>query len=90
MTVPTEKYPSMASRVLRRILGASLLALLFFVVLWMTVFNAMSAAIVSAALGGGALVASSSSDVFGGILEAILEAIGGALAAIALVFSFDG
>lgn len=90
MTVPTEKYPSMASRVFRRILGASLLALLFFVVLWMTVFNAMSAAIVSAALGGGALVASSSSDVFGGILEAILEAIGGALAAIASVFSFDG
>jgi hypothetical protein len=90
MTVPTEKYPSMASRVLRRILGASMLALLFFVVLWMTVFNAMSAAIVSAALGGGALVASSSSDVFGGILEAILEAIGGALAAIASVFSFDG
>lgn len=86
----TDPYPSSTSRLLRRIAGAVVLSGLAFLVLWLTVFNAVSAALVSAAVGGGAIVAASSSDVFGGLLEAVLDAIAGVFSAILGFFSLDG
>ncbi len=90
----TDPYPSPASRLARRLAGAAVFGLLAFFVLWLTVFHAVAAALVSAGIGGGAIFAASSSDVFDGLLEAVLEAITGALAAIggmlSSLFSFDG
>jgi hypothetical protein len=86
----TDPYPSPAIRMARRLAGALLLGGLAFVVLWLTVFNAVSAALVGAGIGGGAIVAASSSDVFSALLEAVLDAIVGVIGAIAALFSFDG
>jgi hypothetical protein len=86
----TDPPPTPASRLLRRVLGAAALGTITFVVLWLTVFSAVSAALVSAGVGGGAILAASSSDVFSGLLEAVLDAIAGVFSAILGLFSFDG
>jgi hypothetical protein len=85
----TDPYPSPTIRMVRRLAGALLLGGLAFFVLWLTVFNAVSAALVGAGIGGGAIIAGSSSDVFGGLLEAVLDAIAGVISAIASLFT-DG
>lgn len=95
MTIPhPPTAPSAKGRLMRRIVGLALLVGIFFVVLWMTIFNATTAAIVSLGLGGGVAVAGASSNAFGDILETILQALFGVLApigsAIAAVFNiFD-
>lgn len=85
----TEPYPSPFSRQLRRIAGAAILAGLAFLVLWLTVFNFASAALISAGIGGGAILAAASSDVFSELLEAVLDAVAGAVSALLRLFSFD-
>lgn len=85
----TEPYPSPLSRQLRRLAGAAILAALAFLLLWLTAFNLPSAALISAGIGGGAILAATSSDVFSELLEAVLDAIAGAMSALLGLFSFD-
>lgn len=86
----TEPYPSPTARLFRRVVGAGAIAMLAFLVLWITIFNAVSAALIGAGVGGGALLAASSSDVFQGLLEAVVDAIVGVVWAVAGLFGFDG
>ena len=70
-------------RFIRRTAAALILGVVFFVVLWMTVFNAVNSALVAS---GGALVlvgGSSVSETFQSMFEAIAEFILGIFGAIA-------
>lgn len=70
-------------RFFRRTAAALILSFVFFVVLWMTVFNAVNSALVAS---GGAVVlvaGSSVSGSFQSIFEAVVEFILGAFSAIA-------
>ena len=89
MTVPTpapEAQPNQAqpkSGIVRRIAGATVLAVLVFGVLWYTVFNAVTAALVAS---GGTVVllaGASASDTLETIFETIANVLLGILAAIA-------
>lgn len=74
-------------RFLRRILATSIIGFIFFVVLWMTIFNAMTSALVAS---GGAVVivaGSSMSETFQAIFETVAELILGIFGAIAEFFS---
>jgi Flp pilus assembly protein TadB len=94
MTEPVTTTPPMPSaprspvvRFLRRFAAAMILSLVFFVVLWMTVFNAVNSALVASG-GGIVLVAgSSASESFQSIFEAIAEFILGIFGAICDFFS---
>jgi ABC-type nitrate/sulfonate/bicarbonate transport system permease component len=82
---PAERHP--AIRFLRRVAGAALIALLVFGLLWYTVFNAVTSAILAS---GGAVVlvaGSSMSETFQSIFETIAEFILGIFGAIADFFS---
>lgn len=84
-TVPAQRSP--AVRFLRRTAAALILGFIFFAVLWATVFNAVTSAMVAS---GGAVVlvaGSSASDTFQSIFEAIAEFILGIFGAIADFFS---
>jgi len=74
-------------RFIRRTAAALILGLIFFGILWATVFNAVTSAIVASG-GGVVLVAgSSASETFQSIFEAIAEFILGIFGAIADFFS---
>jgi len=82
---PAERSPIV--RFIRRTAAALLLGTIFFGILWATVFNAMTSAIVAS---GGAVVlvaGSSASDTFQSIFETIAEFILGIFGAIADFFS---
>lgn len=84
-TTPKERSPVV--RFIRRTAAAFLLGVIFFVVLWITVFNAVNSALVAS---GGAVVlvaGSSASETFQSIFEAIAEFILGIFGAIADFFS---
>ncbi|MCC7253132.1 hypothetical protein [Hyphomicrobium sp.] len=84
-TAPTERSP--IARFIRRTVAALLLGIVFFGILWATVFNAVTSAIVAS---GGAVVlvaGSSASEGFQSIFEAIAEFILGIFGAIADFFS---
>lgn len=78
---------SPAARFLRRTAAAALIGIVFFGVLWMTVFNAVTAALVSSGtaivLVGGASV----SETFQSIFETIAEIVLGMFSAIAELIS---
>lgn len=74
-------------RFIRRTAAALILGFIFFAVLWATVFNAVTSAIVAS---GGAVVlvaGSSASETFQSIFEAIAEFILGIFGSIAGFFS---
>lgn len=82
---PTERSPIV--RFIRRTAAALILGLVFFTILWMTVFNAVTSAVVAS---GGAVVlvaGSSVSETFQSIFEMIAEFILGIFGAIADFFS---
>lgn len=86
---PSEPTPSEPSRngPLRRIAAAAVIGVLFFIVLWVTVFHAVTAALVST---GGAVVlvaGSSVSDSFQSLFDMVAEFVLGVFAAIADFFS---
>lgn len=84
-TGPAPRSPIV--RFLRRTVGAFLIGIVFFVGLWITVFDAVSSALVAS---GGAVVlvaGSSVSETFQSIFEVIAEAVLGIVGAIADVFS---
>lgn len=87
---PTERSPAERSpvvRFIRRTAAALILGFVFFAILWMTVFNAVTSALVAS---GGAVVlvaGSSASETFLSIFEAIAEVILGIFGAIADFFS---
>jgi hypothetical protein len=75
------------SGIVRRFAAAAIIGCLFFVVLWVTVFSAMNAALVSS---GGVVVlvaGASASDVFESIFSGIADAVFAILGAIADFFS---
>jgi gamma-glutamyl phosphate reductase len=87
MTEPASPARSAAVRFIRRTAAALLLGFVFFAILWMTVFNAVTSALVAS---GGAVVlvaGSSASETFQSIFEAIAEFILGVFGAIADFFS---
>lgn len=93
MTAPNTAAPEAPSRrspvvrFIRRTAAALLIGFVFYVVLWMTVFNAVNSALVAS---GGAIVlvaGSSASETFQSIFEAIAEFILGIFGAIADFFS---
>lgn len=82
---PAERSPIV--RFIRRTAAALILGVVFFAVLWMTVFNAVTSAVVAS---GGAVVlvaGSSASETFQTIFETIAEVILGVFGAIADFFS---
>jgi hypothetical protein len=82
---PAERSPIV--RFIRRTAAALLLGIIFFGILWATVFNAVTSAIVAS---GGAVVlvaGSSASETFLSIFEAVAEFILGIFGAIADVLS---
>jgi hypothetical protein len=82
---PAERSPVV--RFMRRTAAALLLGFVFFAILWMTVFNAVTSAVVAS---GGAVVlvaGSSASETFQSIFETVAEIILGILGAIAEFFS---
>lgn len=82
---PAERSP--AVRFIRRAAAALLLGFVFFALLWYTVFNAVTAAVVAS---GGAVVlvaGSAVSESFQAVFETIAETILGILGAIADFFS---
>lgn len=84
-TTPSERSPIV--RFMRRTAGALLIGFVVFVVLWMTVFNAVNSALVAS---GGAVVlvaGSSASETFQSVFEAIADFILGIFGAIADFFS---
>jgi hypothetical protein len=84
-TAPAKRSPVV--RFIRRTAAALVLGLVFFVILWMTVFNAVTSAIVAS---GGAVVlvaGASASETFQSIFEAVAEAVLGVIGAIAEFFS---
>lgn len=93
MTVPApapEAKPNQAqpkSGIVRRIAGAAVLAAVVFGLLWYTVFNAVTAALVAS---GGTVVllaGASASDTLETVFEMIANVLLGILAAIAAVFA---
>jgi uncharacterized RDD family membrane protein YckC len=74
-------------RFIRRFAAALILSVIAFVVLWMTVFNAVNSALVAS--GGGIVIVagSSASETFQSIFEAIAEFILGLFGAICDFFS---
>ena len=87
MTQPAAPERSPIVRFIRRSLAALLLGFIVFAVLWMTVFNAFTSAIVAS---GGAIVlvaGSSASETFQSIFEMIAEFVLGFFGAIADFFS---
>lgn len=84
--------PSPTRRIVRRVIGGVLLSGLLFIGLWVTVFNAMTAALVGAGLGGGIVVAGSTFDWLSGLVDFILEAVLSIFSAIGDFFTsfFDG
>lgn len=84
-SAPGQRTPIM--RFLRRTLATSIIGFIFFVVLWMTVFNAVTSALVAS---GGAVVivaGSSMSETFQAIFETVAELVLGVFGAIAEFFS---
>lgn len=82
---PAERSPIV--RFIRRTAAALLLGIIFFGILWATVFNAVTSAIVAS---GGAVVlvaGSSASETFLSIFDAVAEFILGIFGAIADVLS---
>lgn len=92
MTTADPKTRTPGRRFLRRIVGGSLLAVLLFAGLWMTMFNATTSALVAFGLSGGMVTAGSTSDWLSGIVDFILEAVLSIFAAIGNFFTsfFDG
>lgn len=87
MTEPAPAGRSLVVRFIRRTAAALVLGLVFFAILWMTVFNAVTSALVAS---GGAVVlvaGASASETFLSIFEAIAEVILGFIGAIAEFFS---
>lgn len=74
-------------RFLRRTVGAALLGMVFFVALWMTVFDAVNSALISSGTAVVLVAGSSVSETFQTIFEAIAEIILGIFGAIADFFS---
>lgn len=74
-----------------RILVSLLLAALFYLVLWITVFDAVTSALAASGVGVVLLTGAAASDTISAIIEAIAEAVGALFAAIgaalAAVFS---
>ncbi|WP_295559331.1 hypothetical protein [uncultured Hyphomicrobium sp.] len=86
-TTPAAAERSPVVRFIRRTAAALLLGIIFFGILWATVFNAVTSAFVAS---GGAVVlvaGSSASETFQSIFEAIAEFILGIFGAIADFFS---
>lgn len=86
-TTPASTERSPVVRFIRRTAAALLLGVIFFGILWATVFNAVTSALVAS---GGAVVlvaGSSASETFQSIFEAIAEFILGIFGAIADFFS---
>lgn len=84
-TAPVERSPVV--RFIRRTIAALLLGIVFFGILWATVFNAVTSALVAS---GGAVVlvaGASVSEGFQSIFEVVAEFILGILSAIADFFS---
>lgn len=87
MTQPAAPERAPVVRFIRRTAAALLLGFIVFAVLWLTVFNAVTSAIVAS---GGSIVlvaGSSASDTFQSIFETITEVILGIFGAIADFFS---
>lgn len=87
MTQPAPAARSPVVRFIRRTAAALIFGFVFFAILWMTVFNAVTSAIVAS---GGAVVlvaGSSASETFQSIFETIAEFILGIVGAIAEFFS---
>lgn len=89
MTAPETKPPK--STILRTVAVSAVLGLIFFALLWYTVFSATTAAIIAAGGSGLIVVGANASDVFESLLEtlmgAILAVLGAILAVVAAVFS---
>ena len=69
-------------RLAGRVVGVGLIAAVFYLVLWFTVFNAMTSALVASGTGVVLIMGGSASETFAGILETIAEWIGAILSAI--------
>ncbi len=86
-TTPSEPARKRGGGPLRRIAASAILGLVVFVVLWMTIFNAVTSAIVAS---GGAVVlvaGSGASETFQSIFDAIAEFVLGLFGAIADFFA---
>jgi hypothetical protein len=88
MTTPREPAPSPKSAtVWRRIAGSAIIGVLFFAILWYTVFSAITAALISSGTTVVLVAAASWSEIFEQILETIAAIFAAILSAIAAFFS---
>ncbi|WP_072391968.1 hypothetical protein [Hyphomicrobium sp. CS1GBMeth3] len=88
MTTPSDTNDrSPLMRFLRRTVGAALLGIVFFIALWMAVFDAVNSALISSGTAVVLVAGSSVSETFQTIFEAITEVILGIFGAIADFFS---
>lgn len=85
LATPAQRSPIM--RFIRRATGAVIIGTVFFAVLWMTVFNAMNAALVSSGTAVILVTASSISDGFQSIFDTVAEFVLGIFGAIADFFA---
>lgn len=69
-------------RLAGRMVGVGLIAAVFYLVLWFTVFNAVTSVLVASGTGIVLIVGGSASETFAGLLETIAEWIGAILSAI--------
>lgn len=86
-TPPSERPNPKRSDWARRLVGAFVVSFLVFALLWFMVFTAVTAALVSAGVGGVLLVGSATSEVFETVLDALAEIVHSVFAAIAAVFA---
>jgi hypothetical protein len=82
-SAPSALQPSLANPLARRLTTIFLLGVIVFLLLWITLVNFVTAALV----GGGTIVVVILAAAVSDVLEAILEAIGSAMLAVLAIFA---
>jgi Flp pilus assembly protein TadB len=83
----TQPPPSASKSILKTFAIAAVVGVMFFALLWYTVFSAVTAALIAAGGTGVIVVGASASDVFESLLDMLANAVLAVLGAIAAVFA---